>query len=167
MTSPASSGDSPNLPPSDSASKGTNSASSFPIRWDEQEWGTYSKADKLPANDEGINNSFDEAFLDIDDPLECMCKYDGDSDTSPRYVLEEESDIDVEAAEILDEDEPPEDYEGFRGNSYADVDDTDVDDEDNEDEADGSSDDSDGNSGGDDAVIAIPPRKRYLRKVNP
>jgi hypothetical protein len=167
MTSPASSGDSPNHLPSDSASKGVNSASSLPIRWDEQEWGTYSKADKPSADDESINNPFDEAFLDVDDPLECMCKYDGDSDTSPRYVLEEESDVDVEAAEIFDEDEPPEDYEGFCGNSYADVDDTDIDDEDNEDEADGSSDDSDGNSGGDDAVIAIPPRKRYFRKVNP
>jgi hypothetical protein len=166
MASPASSDDSPDSLPSNSASKGANSVSPFPIRWDEQEWGTYSKADNPPADDEGINNPFDEAFLDINDPLECTCKDGGDSDTSPRYVLEEESDVDVETAEIFDEDEPPEDYEDFHGNSHADADDIDADDEDDDDEADGGSDDSDGNSGGDDAVIAIPPRRRYLRKVN-
>jgi hypothetical protein len=166
MASPTSSGDSPHLPSPNPSPERTNPVPSFPIRWDEQEWGTNPKIDKPQTDDEDISNLLDEAFLGSGKSLGRVSEDDEDSDASLRYILEEESDNDVEIAEIFDEDEPPEDYKNFWGDfDINDVDNDEVD-EVEHDGAERSDDDSNGNSSGDDAVIAIPPRRRRLRRVD-
>jgi hypothetical protein len=163
MASPATSGDSPKS--LSSASGGTNPVPSFPLRWDEQEWGAHPKADVPLGSNEDIDRLLDDAFLSGENPLGYTWEDDEDSDASSGYVPEEESDIDVdvEMAELLDEDEPPED----RASSW---DDSDVNADDDDDDEDAGDDDggngSDGNSGGDDAVIAIPSKKRRLCRPN-
>jgi hypothetical protein len=163
MASPASPDDSPKSLSPDSAFQGTNPV---PLRWDEQEWGAHPKADTPPSGDEGIDRLLDEAFPSGGNPLGCAWGDDKSSDASSEYVREE-SVIDTEAEldEILDEGEPPEDYEGTWNDSDVDIG-VNGEDDDDDDGADDSCDDSDTNSGGDDAMIAIPPRKRRPRRAN-